>query len=148
MPKDNETKKVAFSLLEMLLVVAIITILAGIFAPALGTLIYRNNLDISADKVRNDLFRAQVLARSSYNDSAWGVYVTAATSTIFSGPTYAGRNIAQDESASLSGDISIIGTNEVVFLKSSGKPSASSSITIRQGNQEKIIIINGQGLIY
>lgn len=144
----KRTTKSGFSLLEILLVVAMITILAGIFAPVFGTLFYRNNLDIAAEKIKTDLFRAQTLAESAKDDSNWGVYVSPGLSTIFSGPNYAGRNIANDESTQLSGDITFSGPSEIVFKKSDIKPLASGAIIIRQGAENKTININSYGLIY
>lgn len=140
--------KKAFSLLEILLVVTMIAILAGIFAPAFGNLFYRNNLDSAAEKVKTDLFRAQTLAQSAKDDSNWGVYLSPSLVTLFSGSSYASRNTANDESTELAGNIFFLGNTETIFEKSDIKPLTPGTITIRQGSEEKIININSYGLIY
>lgn len=140
--------KSGFSLLEILLVVAMITILSGVFAPTFGNLFSRNNLDLASEKVKTDLYRAQTLAQASQNNTNWGVYLSPGLSTIFSGNSYASRNQAYDEVFTLAGNISFSGLNEIVFLKSSVKTLASGTITIIQDNETKAININSYGLIY
>lgn len=140
--------KRAFSLLEILLVVAIITILAGIFAPAFSSLFYRSNLDIATEKVKTNLYRAQTMAQASKNDSSWGVYLAPNLSVIFSGNSYATRDTARDEISELSGNISFSGANEIVFQKASLKPQTEATININQDSESRTININSYGLIY
>lgn len=138
----------AFSLLEILLVVAMITILTGIFAPVFSGLFYRNKLDVAAEKIKTDLSRAQTMAQSAQHDSTWGLYLSPGQSTIFSGTSYAARDISKDERSELPENILIQGSNEIVFTKSSIKPISPASITLKQDTEEKIININSYGLIY
>lgn len=138
----------AFSLLEILLVVAMITILTGIFAPVFSSLFYRNKLDVATEKVKTDLFRAQTMAQSAQHDSAWGLYLSPGQSTIFSGNSYTSRDVSKDENNELPEGILIQGNNEIVFLKSSIKPINPASVTLKQDTEEKVININSYGLIY
>jgi len=140
--------KKGFTLLEILLVIAMITIIVGIFSPVFTRLFYRNNLDLAAEDIKTDLYRAKTLARSSENNSNWGVYLTNSSSVIFSGSSYAARNIVFDEIQGLKGELIISGLNEIVFQKNNGQTLNSGTINLTLKGDTKNIIINPYGLIY
>ena len=62
-----------FTLLEVLLSVAIIALIAGIGTPVYQSFQTRNDLDVVTNTVAQSLRRAQVLARASDGDTTWGV---------------------------------------------------------------------------
>jgi prepilin-type N-terminal cleavage/methylation domain-containing protein len=140
--------KKGFTLLEILLVIAMITIIVGIFSPVFTRLFYRNTLDLAAEDIKTDLYRAKTLARSSENNSNWGVYLTNSSSIIFSGSSYAARNTVFDEIQGLKGELIISGLNEIVFQKNNGQTLNSGTINLTLKGDTKNIIINPYGLIY
>lgn len=137
----------AFSLTEMVLVVAIIAILLGIFMPAFSRLFFRNNLDSAKEAIKTELYRAQASARASENDSNWGIYLNNGNLILFSGSSYATRNSNYDFLEKLAGNPNFSGLTEVVFNKSSGLPSTSGTIIISDAGLSKEIVISPSGLI-
>jgi prepilin-type N-terminal cleavage/methylation domain-containing protein len=145
--KNNPSRR-GFSLLEILLVIALMTVIVGIGTPALSRLFYRNNLNLDAENIKTDLYLAQTRAKAGENNSAWGVYLDGASSTIFSGTSYAFRDISFDETNFLSGTIASGSLNEIMFQEISGRPTASGTITLNLSGETENIKINGYGLIY
>lgn len=140
-----------FTLLEILLSIALIAVLAGISLPVSQQFQQRSDLSRTATTIAQTLHRAQVLAQSSDHDSAWGVGVDPANSNaivLFSGTSFTSRDQALDETTDMSDTISVSGTGEVVFQKFSGVPAFPSSMTLTQTNGQSITIaINEKGTI-
>lgn len=137
-----------FTLIEILLSIAILVILFGVLSPVYGYFFNRNNLDLAGQQLVQDLRRAQTLARGMQNDNNWGVYITGSSTTIFEGATYANRNISYDEITNFNGNILASGTTEIVFLKSTGMPLTIATIILSSPNNETLnVSINSQGTI-
>jgi prepilin-type N-terminal cleavage/methylation domain-containing protein len=137
-----------FSLLEMLLSVAIIGMLAGVSLPLYNSFLARNDLDIAAQQVAETLRRAQIYARGMKNDSAWSVERPSSTTVVlFRGINYGGRDTAYDEPVSLNG-ITASGLSEVQFAKLTGLPNTTGSITLTTNvGETKTVTINAQGMV-
>ncbi len=132
----------------MLLTVAMIVIITGIFSPIISDLFHRNNLDTGAEAIKTSLRRAQVLSRSSENDSDWGVKINTGEVIIFSGTSYADRNEAFDEAETIPSNISVSGDTEIIFIKGSGKPNTINNIYLSLRSENISIHVNNQGLIH
>lgn len=143
----NNNKNSGFSLVELMVVVAIFFILAGISTSVYSNLKNKNNLDIAQTSVVQGLRRAQVLSMSSKGDSTWGVYLTNEEVKVFKGANFSGREAALDESLSLPPGISIGGNNEIVFSKFYGVPNPTGTTTLVGQWGVKNIIINEKGVI-
>jgi prepilin-type N-terminal cleavage/methylation domain-containing protein len=141
-------KKLGFTLLEIMLVITLIGILLGIFMPAFSSLFFRNNIDSAGEKIKTELYRAHSYARSSKNDSSWGLYIENNRIILFSGNSYSNRDATKDEIESLSGNLNISGLTEIVFQKNSGLILNPGEISISSRGVNKIIGINSQSLIY
>ncbi len=138
----------AFTLIEMLLSIAVIAILAAIMTPVFLSFQTRNDIDVASMAVTRSVYRAQQLARSGEGDSTWGVNLSSGAVTIFKGTTYAGRDVNYDEIFSIPNNITLTGTSSVVFSKMYGLPSASSTITLTSVNNEtRIVNINAKGAL-
>ncbi|MBT4277760.1 prepilin-type N-terminal cleavage/methylation domain-containing protein [Candidatus Falkowbacteria bacterium] len=137
-----------FTLLEILLVVAIIVIIAGFSMPVLQSFQNRNDLDIATNIFVQSLRRSQVLSRSAEEDSSWGTYIQAGNITIFQGSTYAGRDSDFDEVFEISSSINLSGDQEIIFGKVTGTISSSkSTILTSLNNDSRTIDINVKGMI-
>lgn len=138
-----------FTLLEILLSVALLGLIAGFSAPLYVSFQNRNDLDIATSSTVQNLRRAQMLAQASVDDEAWGVYLQTGSVTIFRGTSFAGRNSDFDEVYPISQSIVISKLEEIIFTKFSGLPTAPSvgTITLTNVNNEtRDIIINDQGM--
>lgn len=137
-----------FSLIEVLLSVAIIGMLAGLSLPIYQSFQNRNELDIATQSLASALRRAQIYTRGVSGDSQWGVRVQSASITLFKGTSFAGRDTAFDEITTIPSNIVIGGDPEVVFAKLSGKPDAAGSTTLTGLNNEaRTVTINAEGMV-
>ncbi|HUQ30162.1 MAG TPA: prepilin-type N-terminal cleavage/methylation domain-containing protein [Candidatus Paceibacterota bacterium] len=137
-----------FTLIEMLLSVALIALIAGMGIPLYQSFQNRNDLSLATTSLAAALRSAEVHARAVDGDSAWGVMVATSSVTVFKGVTYASRVTTSDEVTPISGSIIITGTSEYDFAKFTGFPSASATTTLTSLNNEtRIITINAKGMV-
>jgi len=141
-------KPKAFTLVEMLLSIAVIVVLTAIMAPIFVSFQTRNNVDIAAMALVRSLRRAEELSRNGEADSSWGVNVTSSSIIVFKGSSYAARDVNLDEIFTIPSNISFTGTSSMVFSKLYGLPAASSTITLTSVNNEsRTVTINTKGLV-
>ena len=118
-----------FSLFELILVIALISMVVGIGAPVFQNLQVQNELELAAQHLVHALRRAQAHARAVDGDSEWGVMIDTASITLFKGSSFAGRDGDFDSSTSVNG-ITSSGDTEIVFDKLSGFPQTTGTITL------------------
>lgn len=143
----NKAKK-GFTLVELMLVIAIITILAGVTAPFYSELMNRNELDTAVQAVSAGLKRAQVISQAMDYDDGWGVKVDSGAITIFKGNTFATRDTAFDEEVNISTNISVSNTTEFTFDKFTGLPIVAGTVTLESlTGEQRNITINTKGRV-
>lgn len=142
-------REAGFTLLEVLLSVAIMSIIAGMSLPVLAAFNDRNNLDLAAQGIAGQLRRAGTYSRGVSGDSQWGVHMQSGVVTLFKGSSFASRDTAYDEPTVISGPVAVAGLSDVVFSKLSGLPSQSGSVTLTNTNTNDVrtITINAQGMV-
>lgn len=137
-----------FTLIEMLLSVALIGIIAAIGTPIYQSFQVRNDLDIATQTIVQNISRAKILARSMDRNSAWGVKIQTGDVTLFQGSSYNNRDITLDESTAISTSITTSGTLEYVFAKFTGYPSSAATTTLTsQLNETRTITVNTRGSV-
>jgi len=135
-------------LLEILLSIALISILVGVSLPVYYTLFSRNDLDVAKNQVSQSLGRASFLSGASVGDTNWGVKVLSGNIVIFKGTSYSGRDTNYDEIYGISSSIVPSGLSEVVFYKMTGYPLSTGSIILTSTNGEtRTITINSKGSV-
>jgi prepilin-type N-terminal cleavage/methylation domain-containing protein len=110
-----------FTLLELLLSVALVGIVFGMSVVLYQNVPYQNDLDIAVQSAREVLLEASRYAAASYDDSEWGAYFMTGSATLFKGSSYNTRDVSFDETVDLSG-IAVSGSSEYVFNKKTGYP--------------------------
>ncbi len=129
------------SLIELLIVIAIIALVGAATSPFLSNFIQRNNTDVSVDNVKGYLRKAQGYAIDKKDDQVWGVCISGTTLRLFSGscstPVFA-------EEYTIPSSISITGLNEITF-SDSGEPSSVLDIAINSDIETYTIQVNGAG---
>ena len=142
--------KAGFTLLEMMLSIALLTIILAVSNPIYFFFKNRNDLDLSSDLVVNSLRRAQIEAQGVDLDSTWGVYVQNSGVSVFKGNTYASRDQSYDEYFDFPTAITVSGPQEIVFSKTYGEPNIIGIISlISPNNETRTVEINRKGgLIY
>ena len=137
-----------FTLIEILLVVAIVGILFAAAIPMYRSFQVRNDLDITTSQTIQSLHRAQILAQAMDGDSTWGVKIQSGSVVLFQGSDYATRNTTHDEIFNIPVNITLSGISEIVFSKSDGAPSPTGIITLTTDtNNIRTITINGKGML-
>lgn len=137
-----------FTLIEILLVIAIIVILAAILVP-LGLDFYkRQQLQAHSQQILQTLRRAQLKAMAVEEDSSFGVYITNDGYILFKGISYLNRDPQYDEIFELPSIITINDPpKEIVFSKLEGKPSLIGDIVLNSDDESRTINVNKFGRI-
>ena len=136
-----------FTLLELLLSVAIISLLAGLSLPVYRTLLSKNDLDISATVTASSLRRAQTLSQAVDGDITWGVKIQSGSIVLFKGSSYAARDTTFDETFDVPTTISMSGTTEIVFAKFTGFPQTTGVINLSTESDARSVSINEKGTV-
>ena len=145
---SGRTGSTGFTLIEMMLSIALIAIIAGLSAPVYQSFQTRNDLDIVAVTIAHSLRRAQLLAQASDGDSSWGVAVQASGISLFKGISYVARDASYDEIFDLPGSLTPSGVSEIVFAKFTGLPQTTGTVTITSNTNEiRSITINQKGMV-
>ena len=146
--KDKTKNNRGFTLIEIMLVVALIVAIGGISVPVYQAFQVRNNLDMAAYTITQMLRRAQVLAQSGEGDATWGVHIASGSATLFKGASFAGRDTTVDEISEISSDMVSSGVSEIIFSKLLGEPQTTGNVVLTTSNNDtKTITINAKGTI-
>ena len=119
-----------FTLIELLLVVVIVTATAALTIPVGAAYMARSDLSNATNNVVQNFRQAQQNAFNANQNDNWGVYVESGQVTLFKGSDYAGRDASFDQTTPLPGAISVSGSQEVLFLRGSGRVSAATTTTL------------------
>lgn len=137
-----------FTLPEILLSLALLSIIGGMTIPMYRTFMIRNDLDIAVVTLVQNLRRAQSLSQAGDGDMEWGVRVGVGGILIYKGTSYILRDSSFDESTSIPTSIVPTGLIEVNFSKVLGLPSATGTFTLTsQVNELRNITINEKGMV-
>ncbi len=137
-----------FTLLEILLSVALIALLSGLSVPVYQSFQVKNDLDIASNTIAQSARRAQVLAQAVDGDTTWGVHIQSGSITIFKGGSYAGRDTNYDEDFEMPTSITPSGLQEVIFSKLYGEPQATGTVTLTTSTNETAnLILNEKGMV-
>lgn len=148
-----------FTIVELLVVVAIVFILAISAVPGLRNFRLASDLENSAEEMINVLRLAQQKTVSSEGASSWGIYFSTSTSphqyTLFKGESYSSREASADEVHKISSDVLISGVNlgggfEVVFNRISGISQQQGTISLvlkSDASKTKIVYIDSSGQV-
>lgn len=137
-----------FTLLEMMLSVAMFTIILGMTLPMLRTFTVRNDLDVTTSTIVQNLRRAQALARVADGDMPWGLHMLSGNSVIYKGATYLTRDASYDDVTAITPSILVEGLQDIVFTKVTGIPQSTGAMTLTsQTNEIRTITINQKGMI-
>lgn len=140
--------KKGFTILEVLLSVALISVIAGVSIPIYQSFQVRNDLDIATVTTVQELRRAQLLSEASDADPSWGFQLQSGSMTLFNGASYATRDTTRDETFDLPTSITPTGATEIVFAKFTGLPNVTGTITLTTyTNETRTITINAKGML-
>lgn len=134
-----------FTLIESVLVTSVILLLGAVSGTFGTQFAGARNTAFATHTLRESLDRAQVYARSGRAGSDWGVTQVGSEIIVFSGTTYALRNVDLDERADIPGGISMTGLGETVFAQSTGVLSAAKIVDIDGADRTLHLSISEEG---
>ena len=137
-----------FTLVEVLLSVAIIAMLVGVSLPVYETYARRNDLDVTAQNIVAMFRRAANYARAGNDDSAWSVRVDSTAVTLYRGTDFAARDATNDETISIPASITTSWTGDLQFSKLNATPSVTGSMILTSTtNDTRTIAVNAKGMV-
>lgn len=134
--------KIGFSLIELILVVAIVLTLGVLSSGFYSRFLNQNSASNVSDQLASQLRKAQTYAMAGKQNTNWGVKYNASTVTLF-----AANSSAFDETFSVNTNINVSGFSQVIFTKVTGIPDSTPTITISESADSKTVSINSQGAV-
>lgn len=137
-----------FTLIEVLLSVAIISLLVGMSLPVYESYVRRNDLDITAQSIVAMFRRASTYARGANEDSAWSVRVENTKATLYQGIDFVNRDTATDEVILLPSSVTSSFIGDLQFSKLNATPSVTGSMILSSTtNDTRVISVNAKGMV-
>lgn len=135
--------KKGFTLVEILLVIGLVGIIAGITTPFIWTSFSRQQLTVTTDDVVANLRRAQNKSIINEGNTAWGINWNTTNYSLIQYPT---ETII--ETFDLPEQI-IINADNIKFQQLTGKPEVDTAIIVAHNTlgEQKTISINAEGKI-
>ena len=135
--------KRGFTLVEMLIVIAIMIIIASAAVPLYGSLQVKAQIGESTSQIVQAVRIARANAISGYNSTSSGIYffinpVGADSYVLYQGSSYSNRDTSFDQTMVLDNALSIVnagfvltsGSIDINFARGSGRPSNVGSLTL------------------
>ncbi|MDA0207841.1 MAG: prepilin-type N-terminal cleavage/methylation domain-containing protein [bacterium] len=138
------TKQFGFTLVEVIIVVALITTLSVISTALTGRAFANHQLELAEDGLIEVLRRAQLRTMYGESDDMWSVRIDSTSYTLFKGATYGSRDTNYDEVHTLSGQLSISnsGGNTIRFDFGNGDAaSGAQTLTITDENTSRTVAV-------
>lgn len=141
-------QKRGFTLLEVILSIALLTLISSFSFPIYQSLQVKNDTEISATTIVHTMRRAQLLAQAGEADTAWGVFIAPGQGTLFAGESFLSRDESYDDIVAIPTSIEPGGIQEIIFSKLTGAPHATGTITLANSvGDVRNIHINSKGII-
>lgn len=141
----KDFKRNGFTLTELLLVMALISIVTAMSAVFYSRFINQNAVLNTVDQLAGQMHKAQIYAMAGKQNSNWGVNYGSQTITLYSGNSYATRTSAFDETFIVNSTVAVGGLTDLNFVRITGNPNTSATITVSGNNEAKTITVNSQG---
>lgn len=138
--------KSGISIIEIILVIAIVAIIGAATIPLGAQFLNRNSLKNKTNELVTSLNIAQINAMSGKDDSRWGVTVSGNQIVMFQGDSYSTRNSTFDVTYTIPASVSIT-SFEVVFSKVTGDPDSAQNITVSSSQGSKQVQVNQLGVV-
>lgn len=135
------------TMIELLLVLALVSVVTAFSAIFYSRFLTQNAVLNTVDQITGQLHKAQLYAMMSKLNGNWGVDYGSQIITLYQGNSYAARNSAFDEKFTVNNNISVSGLADVNFMRVTGTPSASPTVTISGQNNIKTVTVNSFGMV-
>jgi prepilin-type N-terminal cleavage/methylation domain-containing protein len=144
----KRSNPLGFTLIEILLVIAIFSIVVFAGLPLIRGIVFQNDLEMASLVVVSTLRQAENSSRNGLEDSAWGVRINYPDLILFKGNNYSSRDTTKDLAYTLNSNLTFSGLSEIVYSKMNAIPSTTGNIVITNINNNLVTInINAKGRI-
>lgn len=132
------------SLIEFLLVIALVALLAAVSAPLSANMLIASQHTTAVDRVLGSLKKAQRYSMAQEEGASWGVcFVAPATVRLYEGSC---NGTGRREEFVLPNSVSLTGLTDVSFSTVRGVPSAATQFTLDSGKSTTIDITAAGGI--
>ncbi|HLD17879.1 MAG TPA: type II secretion system protein [Patescibacteria group bacterium] len=143
-----EKRGKGFTVIEVLIVMAVMIILMGAIMPVSSSFLNKNDLDLTVQKIVQSVRRAQFLAQATDSDSTWGIHAQSGSVILFKGANYSARDATRDEIYTFSNNEVLDGTTDFLFSKLTGFPTATGTLSITSSDASvRNVSINAFGIV-
>jgi len=142
----TSSPKNGFTLLEVLLSITLVSALLIVSTMVYYPLMLRNELTVAVNQTTEALARAFFLSAGAQSDSEWGVHLETGSATVFKGASYSSSDL-YNEVYSIAQSVSFSNLTDIVFLKMTGLPQSTGTITLTSSIGSKNVTINSKGTI-
>lgn len=137
-----------FTIIELILVMAIISFIAMLSSPFYARFLVQNAVDNTVDGLSGSLRKAQTYSMAGKMGSSWSVNFSSNTITLYKGTSFAGRDASFDEKFSVSPVVNVNGMTDISYSRVTGLPTpATATVTISSGSNSKTVTMNSQGVV-
>jgi prepilin-type N-terminal cleavage/methylation domain-containing protein len=142
-----------FTLIESLVVIALILVFAAASSPLYGNLYASSQLNEAALQIVQTLRTARERSVSGFGNAGHGVYFERNEPgddayVLYRGTSFAGRDPAFDVATTLDSPLSLSGTMDIHFTQGIGAPSVMGTITVTHTVfGQRVIRVGGFGLV-
>jgi len=141
----------AFSLLEVVMVVAVMIIIALFLFPIALNQLQGNKIDLEVRSIKSNIATQAEYAYAKRDNSSYGIAIFNDHYTLYAGDSLAAATSSDTYNFTSEIRISNInlanGGSEINFVKGSFRPSTTGSFRISSGTVTYLVSINGEGLI-
>lgn len=130
------------SVVELMLVIAIVGILGGISTPILSNYYVRYQNISAEDRLVGALRKAQIFSMQHRLGVAWGVCVTGSTLRMFGGSCGA-ATVAEDWQ--IPAGVGITGLTSLSFGAYRGEPNSAATVTLTANTGVTTVVVNSRG---
>ena len=139
-----------FTIIELLVVVALVTIIGLTSVPFLSRFFLQNAVTNTYDQLAGELRKAQTYAMEGKQNGPWGVYLNTSSNPykiiLYQG-TDKGHIVKTFDTFIVNANVAITGFTDVNFAQVTGTTSAAVTITIKGNNTIKTITVSTQGVV-
>lgn len=140
----------AFTLIEMLVVIAMVTAMGAFLIPISLSQVYMSKADGAANQLVAVISKQQQDAFSGYLDSEFGIRISGNSYTLYRGNNFdVGVNKVTNtfETETISTSLSS-GGGDIHFEKGQLRPSSFGTLSVGSSGNFVQVVVNREGLIY
>jgi type II secretory pathway pseudopilin PulG len=133
-----------FTVIELLLVIAIVIVLGAVAAPFLSRFYLQTNLDTTSQILVSSIRKSQAYSMDGKGGAAWGICLNGSAIRIFQGTC---ASPTTNEDYNVPSTVTVTGLPSITFSTGRGEPSATFSATISSQIGSHTVQINSSGAL-